>query len=162
MRVSSFARCAMAFASLAFVQATPSKPLSVRLSSVGSPFAIQSQFQAQCRLDPNGLTVEVKQGAVLLRPGMVPRRLVSLKVGLARPKGDAWESALWSEPLAVGRDMKPGERVNIAPHTFSIRLDPSVDLTTHWLIVEHQEAFGDGRAGSSYVHSARNVFARWK
>lgn len=140
---------------------------SFHISSRGSAFGVQGEFEGTYRIYDSSIEVNVSK-AMLYVSEHCPyqgRRMINYI------KFELWNEAASRKienstpPLYLYVVMAPRQEHALSDLHFSLPKESTLDLTKRWLVVEIQEdildaPIVDGRKGYAYVHSCRDIFTR--
>jgi hypothetical protein len=148
--------------------ADDSSPVSFRISSVKSPFALAGTFEGEYLVKENSIEVTISSASVSLRNyGTYEgrRQLSFINIGLASvSETGKWKVIAHGFAIPVGETMKPGDKYRADERMrFTLPRDGSVDLTKCWLVVEMGELTLDpsdeDKVGYAFAHSDRSIFS---
>lgn len=140
-----------------------------RVSSLGTPFAVQGEFEGEYRLYPNWIEVVVTKANVRVSehcPYQGRRLLSSLKFRLATAYGErGWRLVGTGPAFALDRVVRPGDMFGMGELYFHIPVDDDLDLSRHWLVAEVEDTAldipgGDRERGYAFAHSPRDMFTQ--
>lgn len=84
-----------------------------------------------------------------------PVRVLNYKVGLAYSKPDGqWDIMRWSEPVAPGNLMSPGQTRLIENYKTVIPIDGIQTLKDKWLVICVETELSNRSVGTNYSHGA--------
>ena len=137
-----------------------------RISSIGTAFGVQAQVDGEYTIEANRIRLRITKAEILVSehcPYKGRRQLTELRIGLGtRVESRTWKIDQKGQSFLLSRVMAPGDKFEFNEVYLDIPLDPSVDLSTHWLVLQIEDITldfekGDSK-GYSFAHSACDIF----
>jgi hypothetical protein len=142
------------------------KAVPFHISSLGSAFAMQGDFDGEYRVYEEGIEVRLTGGLVRISPhcpykGRRVFGAIRFALTTAREKG--WKMVSTSEKFWVERIMLPNDQYQLGPISFWIPKESGADLSKHWMVVQMDDITldipdGEERDGYAIAHSGRDIF----
>lgn len=138
-----------------------------RISSIGTAFGVQAQVDGEYTIEANRIRLRIAKAEILVSqhcPYKGRRQLSELRIGLGtRVEGRSWKIDQKGQSFLLSNVMAPGDKFEFNEVFLDIPLDPTVDLSTHWLVLQIEEIALDipdqgDRKGYAFAHSACDVF----
>jgi hypothetical protein len=138
------------------------------ISSRGSAFGVQAEFEGTYRVTDFSVEIYVRKGTLYVSehcPYQGRRRINYVKFGLGNNDSDKWKVENSALPLYLYVVMSPRDEHSLTDVHFSLPKKQDIDLSKRWLVVEIQEdaldapPLPEGRKGYSFVHSCKDMFA---
>ena len=138
-----------------------------RISSIGTAFGVQAQIDGEYVIEGDRIRLRIAKAEILVSehcPYKGRRQLSALRIGLGtRVEGRSWKIDQKGESFLLSNVMVPGDKFEFNEVFLDIPLDPSVDLSTHWLVLQIEAIALDlpdrgDRKGYSFAHSACDIF----
>ena len=140
-----------------------------RISSRGSAFGVQGEFEGTYRITDSSVEVHVARGTLYVSehcPYQGPRRINYIKFGLWNDGPSGWKIENSAPPLYLYAVMSPREEHPVSDLHFSLPKESALDLSKRGLVVEIQEDALEapppegGRKGYAFVHSCTDIFVK--
>ena len=139
------------------------------ISSRGSSYGVQGEFQGTYRITASSVEVYVSKGVLYVSdrcPYQGRRRINYIKFGLWNDDAAKWKVENSAPPLYLYVIMSPREEHAMSDLHFSLPKESALDLAKRRLVVEIQEDALDAkpldeeRKGYAFVHSCADVFVK--
>jgi hypothetical protein len=136
-----------------------------RISSIGTAFAMQGEFEGEYRILPDHIEVNVAKAVIRISnhcPYKGERILDAISFGLATDTTNKrWVIVATSEKSYVARIMSPGDEYTLTSLKFSIP-KKELDLTKHRLVVQLDDNIPNEPQvkGTAYAHSRHDIFSK--
>jgi hypothetical protein len=142
------------------------KAVPFRISSLGSAFAMQGDFEGEFRVYEEGIEVRLTDGLVRISPHCPykGRRVFgSIKFALSAAADKGWKMVSASQKFWVERVMLPNDEYQLGPISFWIPKEAGADLSRHWMVVQMDDIALDipgdeERNGYAFAQSYRDIF----
>ena len=142
-------------------------PVSFKISSINSPFALAGTFDGEYRIRADAIEITISNAAVYLRdncPYKGRRQLAFINVALASSNAAGkWTVINRGRAIPVGETMTPGDEYLADKMRFTIPKDSALDLSNCWLVVEMGELSLDSsdedKVGYAFAPSDRGIFS---
>jgi hypothetical protein len=137
------------------------------ISSFGTPFAMQGDFEGEYVVFPNRIEIRVTKANIRISehcPYKGRRLLSGVSFGLATTtEGKKWKIGYRGSEYLLEQIMRPGDVVSLGELYFSIPFDGTIDLSKHWLVIQMNDTALDVPkeepvAGFAFAHSSRDIF----
>ena len=144
-------------------------PNSFHITSFGTAFAMQGEFEGQYRVYPNSIEVAASRALIRISehcPYKGRRMLASIRFSMATCTDEnRWKIVSKSKEIPVERVMSPGDEFDLGSIQFSIPKEEATDLAKHWFVVEMEDLVLDlpereKKPGYAYAHSRKDIFSR--
>ena len=131
------------------------------ISSRGSAYGVQGEFEGTYRITDSSLEVYVSKGMLYVSehcPYQGMRRINYIKFGLWNNDAAKWKVENSAPPLYLYVVMSPREEHAMSDLHFSLPKESALDLAKRWLVVEIQddaldvELLDEGNKGYAFVH----------
>jgi hypothetical protein len=139
-----------------------------RISSIGTAFGVQALVDGDYVIEGDRLRLRISKAEIRVSehcPYKGRRQLSQLRIGLGtRVEGRSWKIDQKGQSFLLSNVMSPGDKFEFSDVYLDIPLDPSIDLSTHWLVLQIEEIALDlpsdkgDRKGYAFAHSACDVF----
>jgi hypothetical protein len=149
---------------------SPGEDKPFHISSRGSAYGVQGEFEGAYRITGSSVEVYVTKGSLYVSehcPYQGRRRINYIKFGFGLWNQDAskWRVENSAPPLYLYVDMIPKEEHLLSDLHFSLPIESNIDLAKRWLVVEIQEDALDapaqeGKKGYAFVHSCEDIFIK--
>jgi hypothetical protein len=138
------------------------------ISSRGSAYGVQGEFEGTYRITDSSVEVYVSKGALYVSehcPYQGRRRINYIKFGLWNQEASKWKVENSAPPLYLYVDMSPRDEHPLSDLHFTLPKGSPIDLAKRWLVVEIQEDALDapaeeGKKGYAFVHSCEDIFIK--
>src|SRR5215204_6004306 len=138
------------------------------ISSRGSAYGVQGEFEGTYRITDSSVEVYVSKGALYVSehcPYQGRRRINYIKFGLWNQEASKWRVENSAPPLYLYVDMSPRDEHPLSDLHFTLPKESAIDLSRRWLVVEIQEDALDapaeeGKKGYAFVHSCEDIFIK--
>lgn len=138
------------------------------ISSRGSAFGVQGEFEGRYRITDSSVEVYVSKGALYVSehcPYQGRRRINYIKFGLWNQEASRWRVENRAQPEYLYVVMSPRDEHRLSGLHFTLPKESAIDLTKRWLVVEIQEDALDapaeqGKKGYAFVHSCKDIFIK--
>ena len=169
LALAAVAALLLSQAAVSQAQAPAPQNVPFKISSLGTPFAVQVEMEGTYTVNENYVEVSVERAYIYVseKCPYQGRRLINsfiIGLGTVTPSG-RWDFENRSLPVFVERVMSPREEYRLAGLHFQIPRSAGTDLTKRWLIVQTEETaldLPDGdpdEKGYAIAHSRRDLFA---
>lgn len=147
--------------------AHPSDARPFQISSIGTAFGVQAQVDGEYEIEADRIRLRITKAEILVSehcPYKGRRQLSKLRIDLAtRLEGRSWTSSHKGQSLLLNNVMGPGEKFEFNEVSLDIPLEPTTNLSKHWLVLMIEEVSLDlpdlqDRKGYSFAHSDCDVF----
>ena len=144
------------------------EPHPFYISSLNTAFGVRGKFEGEYRIYPDRIKLKVTKAEILVSPDCPyqgRRQISAMMFDLAtRLENKKWSSIKAGQNFLLNEIMSPGDKVTFHDLYFDIRLDKSVDLSKHWLMVQIEDIALDLpderlRKGYAFAHSSYDIFA---
>ncbi len=138
------------------------------ISSKGSGFGVQGEFEGTYRVTNDSVEVYVSKGTLYVSehcPYQGRRRINYIKFGLGTQGESSWKVENNAFPWYLNVIMSPREEYPLSELHFSLPREGILDLAKRWLVVQIEAEALDVPAdqmkkGYSYVHSCEHIFIK--
>lgn len=138
------------------------------ISSRGSAYGVQGEFEGTYRVTDSSVEVHVSKGALYVSehcPYQGRRMINYIKFGLWNQEASKWRVENSAPPLYLYVVMSPREEHPLSDLHFTLPKESILDLAKRWLVVEIQEDALDappeeGNKGYAFVHSCEDIFIK--
>ena len=138
------------------------------ISSRGSTYGVQGEFEGTYRITDSSVEVYVSKGALYVSehcPYQGRRRINYIRLGLWNQEASKWRVENSAPPLYLSVVMSPREEHPLSDLHFTLPKEGTIDLAERWLVVEIQEDALDapaeeGKKGYAFVHSCEDIFIK--
>ena len=138
------------------------------ISSRGSAFGVQGEFEGTYRITDSSVEVYVRKGSLYVSehcPYQGRRRINYIKFGLWNQDAARWRIQNSASPLYLYLEMSPRDEHLLSDLHFTLPKESGTDLAKRWLVVEIQEDALDAPAdentkGYALVHSCKDIFIK--
>ena len=142
------------------------KSLPFHISSRGSAYGVQGDFEGTLRVYESSIEVYVSKATISVSekcPYQGRRRINYIKFGLWNEKASKWKVENIATPLYLYVIMSPREEYSLSDLHFTLPKEITLDLARRWLVVEIQEDALDlpienRKIGYAFVHSCPDIF----
>jgi hypothetical protein len=140
------------------------------LSSRGSTYGVQGEFEGTYRITDSSVEVYVSKGTLYVSehcPYQGRRRINYIKFGLWNDDAAKWKVENSAPPLYLYVVMSPREEHAMSDLHFTLPKESALDLARRWLVVEIQEdaldaePLDEGKKGYAFVHSCTDIFVKY-
>jgi len=142
-----------------------SQPL--KISSLNTPFAVQSQFSGKFKVYPSAIALEFEKSLITVSehcPYKGRRLLTTLKVSLATSTDKGWKLVGSAPTIPIQQVLKANDSIDLGELNVLIPLTEPLELSKYWLVLQIEETSLDGDlespTGVSFAHSDRQIFSR--
>ena len=127
-------------------------------------FGIQSEFEGSAKVNAGRVTVEVTHAKIAYPRRSEgyngPRRIVDLRVSLAKPSDESWEPVRRSSLLKIDRGVVTGDEFLLDPFELTMSIQDLQSLSGFWLVFDISSSVpGDSEQGYSHAHSRVDLFS---
>ena len=137
------------------------------ISSRGSAFGVQAEFEGTYRVYSSSIEVNVSKATLYVSehcPYQGRRMINYIKFGLWNEESSR-KIENSTPPLYLYVVMAPRQEHPLSDLHFSLPKESTLDLAKSWLVVEIQEEIldipiNDGRKGYAFVHSCGDIFTK--
>lgn len=138
------------------------------ISSIGSGFAVEGQFDGTYQVHPDFIELNFKTAEIRVvgsPANQRPERVTAIKIGLARrAHGEGWDIQNNLEMAAPNQVLRVGQSMRFTPTPMRIPIGGSLDLSDRWLVVEIQVVDSalpnvSSNVRACFAHSDRDIFA---
>lgn len=144
------------------------KAMPFHISSRGSAYGVQGEFEGTYRVYESSIEVDVRKATLSVSehcPYQGRRRINYIKFGLWNEEAAKWKVENSDTPLYLYAIMGPREEYPLSDLHFSLPKQSTLDLARRWLVVEIQEDALDfpienRKTGYAFVHSCPDIFIR--
>jgi hypothetical protein len=138
------------------------------ISSRGSAYGVQGEFEGTYRVTDSAVEVYVRKGALYVSehcPYQGRRKINYIKFGLWNQEASGWRVENSAPPLYLHVVMSPREEHPLSDLHFTLPKEAAPDLAKRWLVVEIQEETldapdRDGKKGYAFAHSCEDIFSK--
>lgn len=139
-----------------------------RISSLGTPFAMQGDFEGEFLVYDEGVEVRLARGLVRIGdhcPYKGRRVFGAISFALSTATEKGWKMVSASQKFWVERVMLPNDEYQLGPVSFWIPKEEEADLAGHWLTVQMDDIALDippkeQRTGYAFAQSRKDIFVR--
>jgi hypothetical protein len=127
----------------AAAQTVDSAAKPFHISSRGTGFGVQGEFEGTYRINDAAIEIDVRKATLYVSehcPYQGARSINFIRLGLGYKLDDAgrWDIKPRSLPLNLSLTMRPAEEYTLYDLHFTLPLEKATDLAKHWLVVEIQ------------------------
>ena len=142
--------------------------LPFHISSRGSAFGVQGEFEGTYRVTDSSVEVYVSKGAIYVSehcPYQGRRRISYIKFGLWNQEASKWRVENSAAPLYLSVEMRPRDEYSLSDLHFTLPKESSLDLARRSLVVEIQEDALDapaeeGKKGYAFIRGCDDMFIK--
>lgn len=140
---------------------------SLQISSLKTPFAVQTQFSGKFKVYPSAIALEFEKSLITISencPYKGRRLLTTLKVSLATSSDKGWKLVGSAPTIPIQQVLKANDSIDLGELNLLIPLTERLELSKYWLVLQIDETTLDGDLdstdGVSFAHSDRTIFSQ--